>query len=169
MESGIIADGTLGESETQAKELWSWREGVPEVLGHWGGVYKYDVSIPFSELYVLVEDVRAKMKEQGLLSTPENPENIVVDVVGYGHMGDCNLHLNVPTRGYDKRVEKALEPFVYEWIQKRRGSISAEHGLGMAKSDYVQYSRGPIELAVMKSIKGLFDPNGIMNPYKYIK
>jgi len=169
MESGIIADGTLGESETQAKELWSWREGVPEVLGHWGGVYKYDVSIPFSELYVLVEDVRAKMKEQGLLSTPENPENIVVDVVGYGHMGDCNLHLNVPTRGYDKRVEKALEPFVYEWIQKRRGSISAEHGLGVAKSDYVQYSRGPIELAVMKSIKGLFDPNGIMNPYKYIK
>jgi FAD/FMN-containing dehydrogenase len=169
MENGDVSDGTLAESETQMRELWSWREGVPEVLGHWGGVYKYDVSIPLSELYVLVDDVRAKMSSLGLLSTPENPENSVVDVVGYGHMGDSNLHLNIPVRGFDKRVEKALEPFVYEWIQKRRGSISAEHGLGVAKSEFVGYSRGPTELSVMANIKNMFDPNGIMNPYKYIK
>ncbi|KAI5844165.1 D-lactate dehydrogenase 2 [Tricharina praecox] len=169
MENEDVSDGTVAESETQMRELWTWREGIAEALGHYGGVYKYDVSIPLSELYLLVEDVRTRMKEVGLLTTPENPEGIVVDIVGYGHMGDSNLHLNIPVRGFDKRVEKALEPFIYEWIQKRRGSISAEHGLGVAKSDFVGYSRGETELGVMKAIKGLFDPNGIMNPYKYIK
>ncbi|KAI5813552.1 D-lactate dehydrogenase 2 [Pyronema omphalodes] len=169
MENEYICDGTLAESETQQKELWAWREGIAEALGHFGGVYKYDVSIPLKELYVLVDDVRAKMRDAGLLSTPENPENVVVDCVGYGHMGDSNLHLNVAVRQFDKRVEKILEPFIYEWIQKRRGSISAEHGLGVAKSDFVQYSRGPTELAVMKGLKTMFDPNGIMNPYKYVK
>ncbi|KAF8541594.1 FAD linked oxidase domain-containing protein [Trichophaea hybrida] len=169
VENGYVSDGTLAESEMQQRDLWAWREGIPEAVGYFGGVYKYDVSIPLSELYVLVDDVRTQMKKSGLLSTPENPENIVVDVVGYGHMGDSNLHLNVAVRAYDKRVEKELEPFVYEWIQKRRGSISAEHGLGVAKSDYVGYSRGETELGIMRSIKRLFDPNGIMNPYKYVK
>lgn len=168
VETETVMDGTLAESEMQARELWSYREGIPEVLGHWGGVYKYDVSIPLSELYALVDDVRERMREEGLLSTTENPENVVVEVVGFGHMGDSNLHLNVPVRHYDKRVENVLEPFVYEWIQKRRGSISAEHGLGFAKRDYVNYSRGGTELEVMKRLKIMFDPNGIMNPYKYI-
>lgn len=169
MESGDVSDGTLAESETQARELWGWREGIPEVLGHGGGVYKYDVSIPLAEFYTLVDDTRAHLKAEGLLTSESNPDGVVIDVVGYGHMGDSNLHLNIPVTAYDKRVEKALEPFVYEWIQKRRGSISAEHGLGVAKSEFVGYSRGDTELSVMRQLKKLFDPNGIMNPYKYVK
>lgn len=169
MESETVSDGTVAESATQQKKLWAWREGIAEALGHGGGVYKYDVSIPLADLYVIVDEVRAKMAEANLMSTPENPENVVIDVVGYGHMGDSNLHLNVAVRNYDKRVEKVLEPFIYEWIQKRRGSISAEHGLGVAKSNFVGYSRGDTELGVMRAIKGMFDPKGIMNPYKYIK
>ncbi|TGZ85199.1 hypothetical protein EX30DRAFT_326189 [Ascodesmis nigricans] len=169
MESGDVTDGTLAESETQARELWGWREGIPEVLGHGGGVYKYDVSIPLAEFYTLVEDTRAHLASQGLLKSESNPDGVVIDVVGYGHMGDSNLHLNIPVSQYDKRIEKALEPFVYIWIQKRRGSISAEHGLGVAKSEFVGYSRAETELGVMRMLKKLFDPNGIMNPYKYIK
>lgn len=168
METDTVVDGTLAESESQAKDLWTWREGIAEALGHHGGVYKYDVSIPISELYSLTDDVRECMRAADLLSTPENPDNVVIDCVGYGHMGDANLHLNVSVRQYDKRVEKVLEPFVYEWIQKRRGSISAEHGLGVAKSKYVGYSRGDKELEIMRMIKKSFDPHGIMNPYKYI-
>jgi (R)-2-hydroxyglutarate---pyruvate transhydrogenase len=57
---------------------------------------------------------------------------------------------------------------VYEWIQKRNGSISAEHGLGLAKKKFVGYSRSETMLKLMRQIKGLYDPNGIMNPYKYI-
>ncbi|KXX82577.1 D-lactate dehydrogenase [cytochrome] 2, mitochondrial [Madurella mycetomatis] len=166
MEKGIVADGTLAQDETQLKSLWAWREGITEALGHLGGVYKYDVSIPLKELYQLVEDTRARVDAAGLLGDTE--EYPVRAVVGYGHMGDANLHLNVSTRWFDDRVEKALEPFVYEWIADRQGSISAEHGLGLMKKKYIGYSRNPTMIGLMKNIKRTFDPNGILNPYKYL-
>ncbi|KAE8446185.1 hypothetical protein EG329_012410 [Mollisiaceae sp. DMI_Dod_QoI] len=166
MEKEIVLDGVVAQDETQVKALWGWREGIPECLGHWGGVYKYDLSIPINELYSLVDDVREKITNAGLLGDDE--QHPVVGVVGYGHMGDSNLHLNVATRRYDKEVEKQLEPFVYEWVSKRNGSISAEHGLGLAKKNYIGYSRSETMIALMKQIKNLYDPNGIMNPYKYI-
>ncbi|KAI8634867.1 hypothetical protein F5Y19DRAFT_461417 [Xylariaceae sp. FL1651] len=166
MSKEIISDGVLAQDETQIKALWSQREGIPECLGHWGGVYKYDVSIPLSDLYRLVDETRQKIEEAGLKGdTDEFP---VVEVIGYGHMGDSNLHLNVAVRRYDKRVEEVLEPFVYEWISKVNGSISAEHGLGIAKKKYIGFSRNQTMVGLMKQIKNLYDPNGIMNPYKYV-
>ncbi|KAK8209064.1 D-lactate ferricytochrome c oxidoreductase [Zalaria obscura] len=162
----IVSDGVVAQDQTQIKELWGCREGVPEHLGHWGGVYKYDLSIPIGEMYSLVEECRERMMKAGLLGDSEDKP--VVDVVGYGHMGDANLHLNVPVRRYDKAVEKELEPWVYEWVQKRHGSISAEHGLGIAKKPFIGYSRSETMVRLYKQIKDLYDPNGIMNPYKYI-
>ncbi len=156
MDKGIVADGTLAQDETQIKALWGWREGITESLGSLGPVYKYDVSIPLQELYQMVEDTRARIDAAGLLG--DSDEHPVRDVVGYGHMGDSNLHLNVSTRRYDERVEKVLEPFVYEWIAKRQGSISAEHGLGLAKKKYIGYSRSEAMIGLMKQIKKLYDP-----------
>lgn len=166
MSKEIVTDGVLAQDETQIRSLWSQREGIPECLGHWGGVYKYDVSIPLEDMYKLVLDTREKIDAAGLRG--ETDEFPVVDVVGYGHMGDSNLHLNVAVRRYDKRVEEVLEPFVYEWIAKVNGSISAEHGLGIAKKNYIGYSRSDTMVGLMKQIKNLYDPKGIMNPYKYI-
>lgn len=156
METEIVLDGTLADNQTQIQELWSWREGITEVLGHEGGVYKYDLSIPISELYDIVNDTRDRLTEAGLVG--DGPDYPVVDVVGYGHMGDANLHLNIPTRRFDKAVEKKLEPFVYEWVQKRNGSISAEHGLGVTKKPYVSYSKNETMIKLMKQIKDLYDP-----------
>ncbi|TDZ24140.1 D-2-hydroxyglutarate--pyruvate transhydrogenase DLD2 [Colletotrichum orbiculare MAFF 240422] len=166
MTNEIVSDGVLAQDETQSRALWGWREGIPECLGHWGGTYKYDVSIPLKELYQLVDDTKAKMEAAGLVGdTDDFP---AVGVVGYGHMGDSNLHLNVAVRRYDPRIEEILEPFVYEWIQQRNGSISAEHGLGVAKKKFIGYSRSESMVGLMKQIKNLYDPNGIMNPYKYV-
>ncbi|KAI1021519.1 hypothetical protein LB505_000074 [Fusarium chuoi] len=152
----VIADGVVAQDETQLRNLWGWREGITECLGHWGGTYKYDISIPLDEMYTIVEDTKARLIDLGLLGdTSDHP---VVDVLGYGHMGDSNLHLNIPVRRYDPAVEKALEPWVYEWIQKRSGSISAEHGLGIAKKKFVGYSRDDTTIGLMKQIKNLFDP-----------
>ncbi|KAL9610055.1 MAG: hypothetical protein Q9167_005216 [Letrouitia subvulpina] len=179
----IITDGVLAQDETQIRSLWSWREGIPECLGHWGGVYKYDLSIPLADLYRLVEDTRERLASARLIGDDES--NPVVGVVGYGHMGDSNLHLNVATRRFDPDVEKELEPFVYEWVSRHNGSISAEHGLGLQKKPYIAYSRGETMIRLMKEIKHHFDPvyvpakfsyayttdqeqKGIMNPYKYI-
>ena len=184
MEEEIASDGVMAQDETQIRSLWSWREGIPESLGHWGGVYKYDLSIPISQLYQLVEDTREHLTSAGL--TGDDESFPVVGVVGYGHMGDSNLHLNIATRRYDKAVEQQLEPFVYEWISKQNGSISAEHGLGLQKKPYIHYSRSETMIRLMKQIKNLYDPvsssttylaakllltsaqKGIMNPYKYI-
>ncbi|KAI1331132.1 hypothetical protein F5Y16DRAFT_395566 [Xylariaceae sp. FL0255] len=166
MSKDIVTDGVLAQDESQIKSLWGQREGIPECLGHWGGVYKYDVSIPLGDLYRLVDETRERIEEAGLKG--DSDEFPVVEVVGYGHMGDSNLHLNVAVRRYDKRVEEILEPFVYEWISKVNGSISAEHGLGIAKKKYIGYSRNETMVDLMKQIKKLYDPNGIMNPYKYV-
>jgi (R)-2-hydroxyglutarate---pyruvate transhydrogenase len=160
MEKEIVSDGVVAQDEAQVRALWGWREGITECIGHWGGVYKYDLSIPINELYALVEDTREKITGAGLVG--DNDEQPVVGIVGYGHMGDSNLHLNVATRRYDKKVEKELEPFVYEWISKRSGSISAEHGLGLAKKNYIGYSRSDTMIALMKQIKNLYDP---VSPY----
>jgi len=154
--SDVISNGTKANSDTEFKGLWSWREGIPECLNHWGGVYKYDFSIPLAEFYNLVTATKQHCLQAGILG--DGPEHLVVDVVGYGHMGDSNLHLNVPVRAYDKKVEQVLEPFVYKWVQERNGSISAEHGLGFAKRAYVGYSREPAMLKLMRDIKKQYDP-----------
>ena len=153
---GIVSDGVLAQDETQIRALWAWREGIAESLGHFGGVYKYDLSILLPELYSLVEDTRKRLTDAGLVG--DSDSHPVVEVVGYGHMGDSNLHLNIVTRRFDKEVERVLEPWVYEWIQKRHGSISAEHGLGLAKKAFVGYSRSETMVRLMKGIKNLYDP-----------
>ena len=88
-------------------------------------MYKYDLSMPVAEMYSLVEETRQRLA--GLL----------VEVVGYGHLGDGNLHLNISTKHYDDNILKQIEPFVYEWTAARRGSISAEHGLGQMKAECI--------------------------------
>jgi FAD/FMN-containing dehydrogenase len=166
MGEGIVADGVLAQDETQFQGIWRWREGITEALSHLGGTYKYDVSIPLPELYQLVEDCKARLTQMGFVGDDDSFP--VRAVVGYGHMGDSNLHLNIAVRQYNKEVEAAIEPWVYEWIQQRQGSISAEHGLGLAKKEFIGYSQNETMVKLMKQLKNLYDPNGIMNPYKYI-
>ena len=83
-------------------------------------------------------------------------------------MGDGNLHLNI-IGDKSKQVLDAIEPFVYELTQQNEGSISAEHGLGLMKSKHIHYSKSPEMIDLMKQVKIMFDPNGILNPYKYIQ
>ncbi|KAH9832137.1 putative D-lactate dehydrogenase [Teratosphaeria destructans] len=153
----IVADGVVAESESQIQSLWGCREGISEASQHFGGVYKYDLSIPLPRLYDLVAEARQRFQTNGLMD-PDDDRKPVIDVIGYGHMGDSNLHLNVCTRRYDKEVEKALEPWVYEWVARQNGSISAEHGLGLAKKEFIGYSRSETMVKLMKQIKQLYDP-----------
>jgi (R)-2-hydroxyglutarate---pyruvate transhydrogenase len=152
----IVSDGVLAQDEAQIQSLWAWREGIPECLGHWGGIYKYDLSIPLPHLYSLVEDTRKRLTSAGLVGDDDTYP--VVGVAGYGHMGDSNLHLNIATRRFDAVVEKQLEPFVYEWVSRHHGSISAEHGLGLAKKAFIGYSRSDTMIRLMKQLKTLYDP-----------
>jgi D-lactate dehydrogenase (cytochrome) len=165
MEEEVVQDGILAQDGNQQKLFWDIREGIPEACQKEGGIYKYDLSVPVSQLYSVVLNMRDQLREKKLYH-PESPAP-VKHVVGFGHMGDGNLHMNIMTTGRTKEIDQAIEPFVYEITQKNEGSISAEHGLGQVKNQYLEFSKSPEFIAVMRQIKKVFDPKGILNPYKY--
>ncbi|CUM67919.1 uncharacterized protein PRCAT00005631001 [Priceomyces carsonii] len=167
MEEGLVSDGTIAQDETQLRNLWSWRESIPEASTLDGGVYKYDVSLPLKDLYSLVDEISERLSKAGIVGF-EDSSKPVVEAIGYGHLGDGNLHLNVCVREYSKEIETVLEPFVYEWIRSKKGSISAEHGLGFQKKNYISYSKSGPEIEQIRELKKHFDVNGILNPYKYV-
>ncbi|KAG0306185.1 hypothetical protein BGZ98_002843 [Dissophora globulifera] len=160
----IVQDGVVAQDTTQFKNLWAIREGIPEACSKTGSVYKYDLSIPVPVFYQMVEDMRARLEKEGVLGEDKN----VRSVVGFGHIGDGNLHLNIAAKSYSDEVANIIEPYVFEWTAKHAGSISSEHGLGLFKAPHVHYSKSPSMLALMRRIKDMLDPNGIMNPYKYL-
>ncbi|KAJ2739130.1 D-lactate ferricytochrome c oxidoreductase [Coemansia sp. BCRC 34301] len=167
MEEGIAEDGALAQDDSQIARMWSMREGIPESLGKTGATYKYDVSIPIPVLYDIVGDIAQRL-ERASLYKPGDLTRPVKLVCGYGHIGDGNLHLNVVAEQFEDRVTQIFEPYVYEWVASHRGSISAEHGVGLMKRDYLRYSKSPEMVAYMKRVKDLFDPNHILNPYKVV-
>uniref|UniRef100_A0A8C6D200 D-2-hydroxyglutarate dehydrogenase, mitochondrial n=1 Tax=Moschus moschiferus TaxID=68415 RepID=A0A8C6D200_MOSMO len=154
LDSGLVTDGTLGSNERRIRMLWALRERITEALSHDGYVYKYDLSLPLDRLYDLVDDLRVRLGPSAKR------------VVGYGHLGDGNLHLNVTAETFCASLLGALEPYVYEWTAGQWGSVSAEHGLGFKKKDVLGYSKPPEALQLMRQVKALLDPKGILNPYK---
>uniref|UniRef100_K1QDC6 D-2-hydroxyglutarate dehydrogenase, mitochondrial n=1 Tax=Magallana gigas TaxID=29159 RepID=K1QDC6_MAGGI len=136
--------------------IWSMRERIAEGLMHDGYCYKYDVSLPLQSFYGLVEAMRERMG------------TMVTRVIGYGHVGDGNLHLNLTSPEYSTEVMDKIEPFLYDWVANHKGSISAEHGLGFKKKNFIYHSKSKSAVRLMKDIKHTFDPNMILNPYKVL-
>jgi FAD/FMN-containing dehydrogenase len=95
------------------------------------------------------------------------------DVVWFGHIGDGNLHINIlrPTdfskEAFVEECQK-VDLLVFQTIQKFKGSISAEHGVGLTKKMFLNYTRTATEISYMKAIKLAFDPDLIMNPGKLL-
>ena len=79
-----------------------------------------------------------------------------------------NLHFNATSPEYNADVVGLIEPFLYEYVSERRGSISAEHGIGFSKRKYIHYSRTVPAVELMRQMKHVLDPRGILNPYKTI-
>lgn len=156
MERGEVLDGTVTNDKAKVAHIWHLREQIATGILKKGYCFKYDISLPLSHFY---EIVPAMQKQVGDLAT---------SVCGYGHIGDSNLHLNVSCNEFTDEIYRRVEPFVYEYTSKLRGSISAEHGIGFLKSKYLKYSKDPEALALMREVKTLMDPNGILNPYKVL-
>lgn len=106
----------------------------------------------------ILDDMRDRLKDFDCL------------VVGFGHLGDGNLHLNISTTApsHSKELLERIEPYVYEWTCAHNGSISAEHGLGAMKAEHIRYSKSESAVEWMQRLKSLFDPKGILNPYKVL-
>ncbi|XP_066915161.1 D-2-hydroxyglutarate dehydrogenase, mitochondrial-like [Clytia hemisphaerica] len=157
METGIAVDGTVANEVGKMQDIWKMREHIAEALLHDGdGCFKYDISLPVDVMYDIVSLLREKYS------------HCTNRIVGYGHFGDGNLHLNVVAPTYDKELMYELEPIIFGFTSKHNGSISAEHGIGFKKTKHMHYSRSPEAIEVMKKLKNLFDPKGILNPYKML-
>lgn len=156
-QSDLVMDGVLAQDQSQTDEFWKMREFIPEACSKEGIVYKYDVTLHPADIYGLVNEMENRLVGSEATS-----------VIGYGHVGDGNVHLNIAAPKLSSNLLTLIEPFVYEYVMQRKGSISAEHGLGLMKAHYLPMAKDPVSLAVMHRIKDTLDPNGILNPYKVL-
>lgn len=159
----IVEDGTLASGAEQARHLWQLREGISESLSATGLPHKNDISLPIASLERFVVDLEA-------LFEANYPE---LEICLFGHIGDGNLHVNVMkpdglTKEAFLEVAHAADEGMFALIQKYRGSISAEHGIGLLKKSALGYTRSPGEIALMRQMKSILDPQGILNPGKVI-
>jgi FAD/FMN-containing dehydrogenase len=160
---GIVKDAMIATSIAQALAMWKLRESIPEAQRHHGASLKHDISVPVSSIPKLIEEGSALVRRL----VPEG------EVVGYGHLGDGNLHFNVSQRpGADKTAflqrGNLLEHAVFDLVDSLCGSISAEHGIGRLKAAEFAGRADPVELAVMRDLKRALDPKGILNPGKIL-
>jgi FAD/FMN-containing dehydrogenase len=160
MEQGWVLDGVVSQSVAQAESLWRLREDISETISRWTP-YKNDIS-------TLISRVPNFLAEAEAVVNANYPE---FEIIWFGHIGDGNVHLNVlkpdelPMEEFQRRCGE-VSKWVFEIVQRYGGSISAEHGVGLLKKDYLHYSRSPLEIEIMRQIKKAFDPEGIMNPGK---
>jgi FAD/FMN-containing dehydrogenase len=160
MENGWVGDGVISQSDAQAAQLWRLREGITESLARYKP-YKNDVSVRISVMPMFLEETQALLGQ----AYPQ------FDVVWFGHIGDGNLHINVlkPDEVSDADFVSQCEQvtkLLAASLAKYQGSISAEHGIGLVKKGYLESTRSGEEIAVMRGIKRVLDPNGLMNPGK---
>lgn len=157
MEQGWVLDGVMSQSLEQVNSLWRLREDISESIAPFTP-YKNDIS-------VLITHVPAFIAEIDQIVTHHYPD---FEICWFGHIGDGNLHLNILKPEHLTKDDffakcQVVNQYVFETVKKYEGSISAEHGVGMTKKPYLDYTRSAEEIEYMKALKSVFDPNGIMN------
>jgi FAD/FMN-containing dehydrogenase len=160
---GLVLDAAFAESLAQHDALWKLRESVPEAQRAEGASIKHDVSVPVAALPRFYAEAQAAV----LALVPTGR------LVGYGHVGDGNLHFNVSVpMGGDAGEFLARAPAIHEAVhaivRRYRGSISAEHGIGRLKRAALAQHKGAVDLDVMRALKQALDPKGILNPGKVL-
>lgn len=154
-----IEDSLMAQNEHQRAELWTLREDMVVAMVDKAKVLKYDISFDPIHFDELTQEVREKFHKRIMMTC------------SYGHIGDGNAHLQVmlPKESkVDLQLKHEIDDHIYNYVIKYNGSISAEHGIGMIKRDYLLAQKGQSYLDQVTSIKKLLDPNNILNPHKTI-
>lgn len=155
LEEGAILDAALARSNAQEHALWKLRESLS--AGHRTGEPQanHDISVPVSETPAFL----AAAERQAQAIAPG------ARIVAFGHMGDGNIHLTVmaPEGATDFPREAVLRA-MHDLAVSMGGSISAEHGIGVARREELTRFKDPVALAMMRALKATFDPKGVFNP-----
>ena len=163
VEKGLIVDGAIADSLEQGKAFWRIREMVGEVQRQEGGSIKHDISVPIAAIPAFIAEANAAVTALVPGARP----------LPFGHVGDGNIHYNITQpAGADKdefmAQEDAVQDVVFDIVLKHGGSISAEHGIGIAKRDRLPGVKDRTAIELMRTLKQTLDPNGILNPGKVL-
>jgi FAD/FMN-containing dehydrogenase len=156
LEEGVVVDAALAQSEADAIAFWTIRDAPGEYQKFIPHHSAFDVSFAISD----VGEVAVRCERQLLQKWPD------ALVMIYGHLGDGNLHIVVDIPGTEGRLHDEIDRVVYDVTQEFHGSVSAEHGIGVKKKDFLGHTRSATEIAAMRQIKAALDPRSILNPGK---
>ncbi|TVP52230.1 MAG: FAD-binding oxidoreductase [Halomonas sp.] len=159
LEAGLITDAVLASSRAQRQGIWAIREDIEELVKALKPMFSYDVSLPIPHMNAYVDILEEKLQAQW-------PQ--VGKMVVFGHLGDGNLHIMITVRDDSPQSRRQVEQLVYSPLKEYGGSISAEHGIGLEKRDYLSISRTSEEIALMKRLKTALDPKWLLNPGKVV-
>ncbi|MDZ7668922.1 MAG: FAD-binding oxidoreductase [Gammaproteobacteria bacterium] len=154
-ERSLIVDAVIAQSENQRRQLWAMRDDVAQCFRD-GPTVAFDVSLKISDMKAYVAEVRERLQH-----TFGGHRCYV-----FGHLGDGNLHLVIGVDDFTSDQRHQVETCVYEPLRAIGGSVSAEHGVGLEKKPYLDISRAPEEVAIMRTLKNALDPKGLLNPGK---
>jgi glycolate oxidase len=148
----------VARNPQEAKNLWRARKAISPSLFKFGpDKINEDIVVPRSKIPDMVRRIKALRDETGLT------------IVAFGHAGDGNIHFNIMLDKRNPEVLKTAEQTIetlFDYTLQLGGTISGEHGVGLTKMQFIKKEIGPAELILMKKIKNVFDPNGILNPGK---
>lgn len=156
LESELITDAVIARSEGERQTFWAIRDGVGEITLALSPYVPLDVSMDIVAMPRFLESF-----DRALAAELPNSLNLV-----FGHLGDNNLHLFVTT-DHEAQNDKVVE-LAYALVGECGGSISAEHGVGSLKRDFLHHSRTSQEIDLMARLKQALDPRGILNPGRVI-
>jgi FAD/FMN-containing dehydrogenase len=163
MEQQIVADATIAESLEQRNAFWLLRHHIADTQKYEGGSIKHDVSVPVNAVPTFINEATATV--EAMIPGAR--------VCAFGHLGDGNVHYNVSQPvGADKAEFIArwdeVNHAVFAIVARHNGSISAEHGIGALKRDLLPGVKDPVAYDLMRSLKRMLDPQGILNPGKVL-
>jgi len=151
-----VVDGVLAKSDKERAAIWAIRDDVEWLVSN---CMNFDVSLPVVDVGDYVATVSARIEAD----VPN------VFIAAFGHLGDNNIHLSVLLEKDRSKYEDVIQEHVYQALIPYAGAISAEHGIGIEKREFLPISRTPAEIQLMKSLKIMMDPNNILNPGKVIE
>jgi len=162
-ERRLLEDATIAENLEQTKAFWLLRHHIADTQKYEGGSIKHDVSVPVNAVPDFIAEATATVEAM----IPN------CRVVAFGHLGDGNIHYNVAQPvGADRAAFIArwdeVNDAVFAIVARYGGSISAEHGIGVMKREVLSSVKDPVALELMRSLKRVLDPSGILNPGKVL-
>lgn len=155
-EMGLYTAAVVAQSAGQRAELWRVREDTQQMEAQYWPTFHFDVSLPIAAMEGYLRQIQAELA--GAFGDPK--------VWIFGHLADGNLHIGVYAGSIRDEDHSLVERIVYQPLAALNGSISAEHGIGLRKKPYLGLSRTPQEIALMRQLKAMLDPHGILNPGK---